>query len=148
MRVLSRGVTPGRSRGFTLLEVMLAFVVFALSFAAVLEILAGSMRSVSQASDETEVALLAQSLMDTVGTEIPVEEGQFNGSSMDRYNWNLNISLYGAVDGDDSSALTRELADLSGVELYYVDLNIDWRAGIRDKQVHFGTVRSVMANHP
>src|SRR5690554_5219485 len=127
---------------------MLAFVVFALSFAAVLEILAGSMRSVSQASDETEVALLAQSLMDTVGTEIPVEEGQFNGIAMDRYSWSLNISLYDAVDGDDGSALTQELAELSGVELYYIDLNIAWQAGIRDKQEHFGTVRSVMATRP
>ena len=53
--------------GFTLLEVMLAFVVFALSFAAVLEIMAGSMRSVTRAGDDTEVALLAQSLMDQVG---------------------------------------------------------------------------------
>lgn len=148
MRVLAGGTAPGRSRGFTLLEVMLAFVVFALSFAAVMEILAGSMRSVSQASDETEVALLAQSLMDTIGTEIPVAEGQFSGTSMERYNWNLNIALYGAVAGDDSSALTQELAELSGVELYYIDLNIDWQAGIKDKQAHFGTVRSVMANYP
>ena len=127
-------------------KVMLAFVVFALSFAAVLEILAGSMRSVTQASDETEVALLAQSLMDTVGTEIPVEEGQFNGTSMDRFNWSLNISSYGDVNGDDSPSHTLELAEFSGVELYYIDLNIDWQAGIRDKQVHFGTVRSVMVN--
>lgn len=134
-----------RSRGFTLLEVMLAFVVFALSFAAVLEILAGSMRSVSQASDDTEVALLAQSLMDTVGTEIPVEEGQYSGSSMERYNWTLNISLYAATEGNESSMHAQELAELSGVELYYVDLNIDWLAGIRERQMHFGTVRSVMA---
>ena len=64
---LSRTASPvrirGRSRGFTLLEVMLAFVIFALSFATVLEILAGSMRSVGRANDDTEVALLAQSLM-------------------------------------------------------------------------------------
>lgn len=145
MKVISSAVIANKSRGFTLLEVMLAFVVFALSFAAVLEILAGSMRSVTQASDETEVALLAQSLMDTVGTEIPVEEGQFSGTSMDRYNWNLNISLYASTEGNESSAHTQELAELSGVELYYVDLNIDWRAGIRDRQMHFGTVRSVMA---
>lgn len=146
MRVVSNPALPAKSRGFTLLEVMLAFVVFALSFAAVLEVLAGSMRSVSQASDETEVALLAQSLMDTVGTEIPVEEGQFSGTRMERYNWNLNISLYSSVEGDDSSAHTQELAELSGIELYYVDLNIDWQAGSRDKEMHFGTVRSVMAN--
>jgi len=134
-----------QSRGFTLLEVMLAFVVFALSFAAVLEIMASSMRSVTQASDETEVALLAQSLMDTVGTEIPIEEGQYSGSSMDRFDWYLDISLYASVDGDENSAYTQELAELSGVELYYVDLNIEWLAGSRERKMHFGTVRSIMA---
>lgn len=146
MKVHSSRAVPGNSRGFTLLEVMLAFVVFALSFAAVLEILAGSMRSVTRASDDTEVALLAQSLMDTVGTEIPVAEGQFGGTSMDRYNWDLNITLYAALEDDDSSLRTQELAELSGVELYYIDLNIDWQAGSRDKERHFATVRSVMAN--
>ena len=65
--------------------VMVAFVIFALSFATVLEIMAGSMRSVGRAADDTEVALFAQSLMDLVGTEIPIEEGEYGGTGMDRY---------------------------------------------------------------
>ena len=82
-----------RSGGFTLLEVMLAFVIFALSFATVLEIVAGSMRSVVRASDDTEVALLARSLMDLVGTEIPIEESEYSDTAMDRYEWQMDISL-------------------------------------------------------
>ena len=101
--------------GFTLLEVMLAFVIFAISFATVLEIMAGSMRSVRRASDDTEVALLAQSVMDQVGTEIPIEEGQFSGTSMDRYQWQLGIYMYEA-SGDDAG--TQELAEMSGVLLH------------------------------
>ena len=131
------------SRGFTLLEVMLAFVVFALSFATVLEIMAGSMRSVRRASDDTQVALFAQSIMDLVGTEIPVEEGQFNGTGMDRYQWLLDIYLYD-VSGEDIH--TQELAEMSGVELYRVDLDINWEAGRRQRDLHFSTIRSVMAN--
>lgn len=146
MTLRSFAGATNRSKGFTLLEVMLAFVVFALSFAAVLEIMAGSMRSVARASDDTDVALLAQSLMDIVGTEIPIEEGSFSGTSMDRYNWQLDIYFYASVEGDENSALTQELADMSGIELYTVDLNIDWQAGRNDVQKHFSTVRSVVAN--
>ncbi len=146
MTLRSFGGAPHRSKGFTLLEVMLAFVVFALSFAAVLQIMAGSMRNVMRASDDTDVALLAQSLMDNVGAEIPVEEGSFSGTSMERYNWQLDIYFYASVEGDENSALTQELADMSGIELYTIDLNIDWQAGRNDVQKHFSTVRSVVAN--
>jgi len=141
LRSLSKG--PHASRGFTLLEVMLAFVVFALSFATVLEIMAGSMRSVRRASDDTEAALVAQSLIELVGTEIPLEEGEFSGISLDRYQWRLGISLY-AFSAQDVH--TQELAEMSGIELYRVDLDIDWASGRRQRDLHFSTIRSILAN--
>ena len=142
LRSFSKGQkTP---RGFTLLEVMLAFVIFALSFATVLEIMAGSMRSVRRASEDTEVALFAQSIMDLVGTEIPVEEGEFSGTGMDRYQWRLGIYLYDATDVDTQTQ-TQVLAEMSGIELYWVDLDIDWDTGRRQRNVHFSTIRSILA---
>ena len=147
-----KAAEPGSSRqstqGFTLLEVMLAFVIFALSFATVLEIVAGSMRSVRRASDDTEVALFAQSIIDLVGNEIPVEEGQYGGTGMDRYEWQLDLTLYAASDDDvsEEAVNTVELAELSGIELYRVDLYIDWESGQRQRDLHFSTIRSVLAN--
>jgi general secretion pathway protein I len=135
--------TPKASGGFTLLEVMLAFVIFALSFATVLEILAGSMRSVRRANDDTQVALLAQSVIDLVGTEIPLEEGEFSGTGLEKYDWRMGIYLYAASDEDTH---TQELADMSGIELYQVDLDIDWQNGRRDRSLRFSTIRSVLAN--
>jgi len=126
---------------------MLAFVIFALSFATVLEVMAGSMRSVSRASDDTEVALLAQSLMDLVGNEIPVEEGEYSDTAMDRYKWQMNISLYEAGgESEEVGMSTQELADMSGIELYRVDLYLDWETGRRQRDLHFSTIRSVLAN--
>ena len=152
MKSLKTGLPHGlrrHSRGFTLLEVMLAFVIFALSFATVLEIMAGSMRSVSRASDDTEVALLAQSLMDLVGSEIPVEEGEYSGIGMDHYNWEMSLSLYDSgTEPDDQGVVVQELADMSGIELYRVDLYVDWDTGRRQRNLHFSTIQSVLANRP
>jgi len=142
LRSLSR--SRSASRGFTLLEVMLAFVVFALSFAVVLEIMAASMRNVRRASDDTQVALLAQSIIELVGTEIPLEEGEFSGLSLDRYQWRLGIHLHASSDEDER---TLELAEMSGIELYRVELDIDWSAGRRQRDVHFSTIRSILANN-
>ena len=135
------------SGGFTLLEVMLAFVIFALSFATVLEIMAGSMRSVGRATDDTQVALLAQSLMDLVGNEILIEEGEYSDTAMDRYQWQMNISLYDTGgEASDESLISQELADMSGIELYRVDLYIDWDTGRRQREQHFSTIHSILAN--
>ena len=134
---------PRASGGFTLLEVMLAFVIFALSFATVLEIMGGSMRSVRRASDDTEVALLAQSVMDLVGTELPIEEGQYDGSSMEKYDWQLDILLYDSSN-DDSG--TQQLADLSGIDLFQVDLTVAWQSGQRQRDMRFSTIKSKLAN--
>lgn len=148
LKVLQPGSSRQSSQGFTLLEVMLAFVIFALSFATVLEIVAGSMRSVRRASDDTEVALFAQSITDLVGNEIPIEEGQYSGTGMDRYEWQLDLTLYAASDDDvsEEAVNTVELAELSGIELYRVDLYIDWESGTRQRDLHFSTIRSVLAN--
>ena len=136
-----------RSSCFTLLEVMLAFVIFALSFATVLEIMAGTIRSVGRASEDTEVALMAQSLMDLVGTEIPIEEGEYSGTGMDRYQWEMDISLYDTGgQASDEGMTTQELADLSGSELYRVELYVDWETGRRQRELHFSTIHSILAN--
>lgn len=149
LKTASAGQLRRRSAGFTLLEVMLAFVIFALSFATVLEIMAASMHGVGRAKDDTEVALLAQTLMDQVGIEIPVEEGEYSGTNMDRYRWKMGVSLYDAGTETESQGMsTQELADLSGIELYRVDLYVDWEAGKRERSLHFSTIHSVLANRP
>ena len=134
---------PGRNGGFTLLELLLAFVVFALSFATVLEILTGSMRNTVRARHNSEAALTAQSLMDQVGLEIPLENGYAaNGESGD-YAWELEIFDY-ANTGENVHSV--ELAELTQIELLQVDLVISWGEPPRDQSRNFSTVRAVLAN--
>ena len=136
------GGMRAQSGGFTLLEVLLAFVIFALSFAVILEILSGSMRSTVRARTYTEAALLAQSLVDMVGTDIPLEEGSMAGEAAGGYDWVMNISPY-QPETDDDRVL--ELADISGTLIYWVDLEVEWGNEQRSRQAHFSTVRSVLA---
>ncbi len=133
----------GRSGGFTLLEVLLAFVIFALSFTTILEILAGSMRSTMRARTYSEAALLAQSLIDTVGTDIPLTEGSVAGDAPGGYRWQMSITPYQSQFDEDR---TLELAELSGTVLFWVDLDLDWGDERRPYRAHFSTVRSILGN--
>jgi general secretion pathway protein I len=139
----ARRVASRRSGGFTLLELLLAFVVFALSFATVLEILSGSMRGTVRAREYTEAALTAQSVMDQVGLEIPIEAGFIADGESGDYRWEIDIFAYeGATDGFKAV----ELAELTGIELLQIDLRVSWGVPPRDQSSEFSTVRAMLAN--
>lgn len=136
----SRVIRPGRgrSRGFTLLEVLVAFVIFALSFAVVLEIIAGSMRSTVRARDYSEAALLAQSLMERVGNEVPLEAGGYQGETEDGFAWAIEITDFEGLNEETRSV---ELAELTNTQLYWVDLSLEWGDGRRQREARFTTIR-------
>ena len=131
------------SSGFTLLEVLLAFVVFALSFTTVLEIISGSMRNTMRAREYTEIALIAQSVMDQVGLEIPLEQGATASGDSGDYSWEVYIDLY---EASPENAHSVELGELTGIELLKIDLLVSWGEPPREKTYGFSTVRAMLIN--
>jgi general secretion pathway protein I len=131
------------SGGFTLLELLLAFLVFSLSFATVLEILSGSMRNTVRARQYTEAALTAQSVMDQLGLEIPLVAGQRAEGEDGDYRWSLEIFPY---EGSEGELQDVELAELTGIELLQIDLSVAWGEPPRDRSSEFSTVRAMLAN--
>ena len=61
-------------QGFTMIEILAAFSVFVLAFAMALQILSGSISNTRRSAEYTQAALWAQSIMETVGMERPVED--------------------------------------------------------------------------
>ena len=135
---------PSRSAasGFTLIEVLLAFVIFALSFSVVLEIIAGSMRNTVRARQYTEVALITQSVMDRVGLDIPLEEGVRANGESGVYRWELQISPFA---GTADTARSVELEDLTGIELLEVEFVISWGDYSSEHSDRFSTIKAVLA---
>jgi general secretion pathway protein I len=130
-----------RNGGFTLLEVLLAFLIFALSFATVMEILSGSIRNTMRAREYSEIALIAQSVMDQVGLEIPLEVGTSTGGESGDYEWEVTIDSFEDSTGEVDSV---QLAELTGIELLRVDLVISWGNGSRERFREFSTVRAML----
>ena len=144
-KILRHGARPpfGKAGGFTLLELLLAFMVFALSFATVLEILSGSMRNTVRARHYTEAALTAQSVMDQVGLTIPLEDGQRSEGTAGDYEWQIQVFEYEGESGEFNSV---ELAELTGISLLQVDLLVSWGEPPREQSSYFSTVKAVLAN--
>ena len=141
LRVL-RPPCRSTASGFTLIEVLLAFVVFALSFSVVLEIISGSMRNTVRARQYTEVALITQSMMDRVGLDIPLEAGARANGESGAYRWELQIGPYA---GTADNARSMELGDLTGIELLEVEFIISWGDNRKEQSNRFSTLKAVLA---
>jgi general secretion pathway protein I len=124
-----------RQQGFTLLEILAAFLVLALVFATVLQLIGGGLRNARRASDFTQAALLANSKMDELGTLIPLEEGALDGEFNDNYRWEIDISLEPI---ETSGGLSPESYPL---DLYRVDLRVFWNEG--NARADYTTIRAV-----
>lgn len=153
-----------RTRGFTLIEMIAAFLVFAISIGLLMQVLAGAMRNAQQSSNYTMAALWAQSKLDGVGVVERVEEGNSSGRFDDTFAWSLDVK---SVDPHDvepppqalsagragAAPATTSGADAGlggGIEvqpfdLYQVDLVVTWGGGIgkQPHSAHFGTLRAV-----
>lgn len=134
--------TARSSRGFTLLEVVAAFVIFSLAFAAVLQIISGSVRNASQSADFTKAALMAQSRMDLVGIDPPLEEGTYDGEFDDDYRWTMSIV---PEEPESESPLS---ADQFPLRLYRVDFEVLWGEAPRERRAQFSTLRAALPERP
>ncbi|MDT8410574.1 MAG: prepilin-type N-terminal cleavage/methylation domain-containing protein [Wenzhouxiangellaceae bacterium] len=124
-------------RGFTLIEVMAAFAIFAVLFGIMLQILSTSISNTRRSGDFTQAALIAQTQLDMVGIEQLPQPGRSSGQIDDRYRWEMDIEPYFVED--DRGVAYDELP----IDLYYVALTIYWGEGLGERSARFETLRSV-----
>lgn len=94
-------------KGFTLVEVLVALVVLAVTAVALLQSFAGGLRASDGARQRAHAMLLAQSTLATVGVELALAPGIVNGRFDDRFAWQVAIAPEeeGGGGSDDGSAI-------------------------------------------
>ena len=112
-------------RGYTLIEVIVAFAVLALALTLLLGTLSGAARLVRQANDSGRAALYAQSLLDQAGVGTALQPGRQQGEFEDgRYRWTLQVAPY-----VDPGAPMLASPGNAGAQLFELVLEIAWGAG-------------------
>jgi general secretion pathway protein I len=137
-------MTRAAQRGFTLLEVMVAFVILAVALGLLLGMLSRGLRQVAQSGNETEASLHAQSLLDALGTLEPIEpgtrDGQFDGG---RYRWHLQVDAAPdpAPPPPPPDGAPQPDPGAGAPVLYRAVLDVDWGARAPAQRLRFSTLR-------
>ena len=81
-------------RGFSLLEVLVAFAILALSLGVLLQIFQRAMNTTAVSETYSRAVALAEAKLNSVGADIPLEEGVHSGDPEDGLDWIVNIEPY------------------------------------------------------
>ena len=115
-----------RQRGYSLLEVIIAFALLALALTLLLGSLSGAARQVGQADVRSRATLYAQSLLASTGVESPLQEGSTQGEwEQGRYRWQLQVAPY-QEPRNTTGPVTQ---DVGGPTLAQITLQVRWGPG-------------------
>jgi general secretion pathway protein I len=135
-----------RARGFTLLEVVAAIAILALSSAALLQALGASMELTHKAAARTQAAAWAQSLLDARFAMKPPHPGMTHGRFDQTYHWQLTVTPWQPPPtGGPRKAQGVPATRGHGVRLYKLELAVMWGPPTREHVAHFDTLRVVRA---
>ena len=106
----------GSSYGFTLLEVLVALVIFALAFGVLAQIMQTGLRQSGVARSLAAATLLARSELARVGVDVPLRVGREEGETEDGMRWHTDIEL---VEGP---------SEHQSLASYQVQVTVAWGA--------------------
>ncbi|MBE1159406.1 prepilin-type N-terminal cleavage/methylation domain-containing protein [Dyella sp. 7MK23] len=128
-------MAPARQvRGFSLLEVIAAILLLAVTFGALMEVAGGSIRLSQNAARHTQAALWARSLLDTHFALDPIQPGVSQGQFNDYYRWRMSVVPWvgpGVALAPNPNAM----------QMYRIDLDVMWGSSPFEQKAHFSTLR-------
>ena len=128
-----------RQRGYTLIEVIVAFALLAGALTLLLGTLSGAARQVRGSADAGRAALHAQSLLAQLGVGTPLKPGSDSGEfEAGRYRWAVEIKPW-----NDPSQPANALLDPSAPKLLEVRVGVEWGSGGPRERLLLRTLRLV-----
>ena len=79
-------------QGFTLIEIIVSLAILAVALGALFQSFSGGLRATGVADRKSAAVMLAQSLLERIGQDIPLVPGEQAGVSEDGLRWSIAIA--------------------------------------------------------
>ena len=126
-----------KQQGFSLLEILIAFSILALSLGILLKIFSAGVNTAVVAEDYTAAVQIAESLMAKTGVETPLQANQASGMENEKYHWLVEVSPFEFnPENVDPTALT--------AVLFKVKVTVTWGDdNVNDRQIELTTLKLI-----
>ena len=134
MTTLESAAARARSGGFSLIEVLVAFTILALSLGALYQVFSQGLRAADTGDDYTRAVVHARSQLARLGLEAEGDEAAMEGELDDGYRWEAVIEPYAPAQGEPPFSE-------GGVDPVLVRVRVSWGHGPRERSFTLETVR-------
>ena len=125
---------PPSNDGFTLIEILVAISILAISLVVILQLFSGGLKS-SRLSDEyTRGIFHAREKMGEVLLSKEVSAGETEGEFSDSFRWKCQIELIESVEEDEEKL---------PFNMFNIKVDIIWDAGGKEKRFQVSTIKIV-----
>ena len=122
-----------RSAGYTLIEVLVAFMILAMSLTVLLRIFSGGLRNITVSSDYTHAILVAEARLANAGVTDTLMPGETHGDEGEKFHWTRIVKNYLPVEG--------YAADSMPLPAYRVTVIVEWPHANSTRQVDLSSIR-------
>jgi general secretion pathway protein I len=119
--------------GYTLIEVLVAMMILALSLTVIFRIFSGGLNKIGIASDYARAVMVAESVLAAAGNTETLQTGESSGSLFEKYRWVRNVTPY-TEDGGQSF-------DKLAFDVYRVSVVVEWPAIRGDRSLGLSTLK-------
>ena len=111
-----------RQGGFTLLEILVAFTILAMSLGVLMQIFSRGVNGAILSDHYARASTLAESKLASVGVEEALKEGISNGKFDNDFTWTLDVRPY---QDPNLEALPGSVAPIMAVQLFEVEKDLN-----------------------
>ncbi|MBC2714687.1 MAG: type II secretion system protein [Desulfobacteraceae bacterium] len=119
-----------RSKGFTLIETLVAVMILSISLVVVMQLFSGGLKSNKISNDYSYGIFHAREKMEELLLTEELLPGSFSGDFDDGYQWQAVIDFIGEEDG---------VSEKMPVSTMSILLDISWQIGNREKHYNLST---------
>lgn len=123
---------PDRQRGYTLVEVLVAFVILAMALTVLFRIFSTGLKNVDAASGYAEAVVIAESRLGAPGLDEALVPGVAEGVESGGYTWTRTIERYEPAYRPDVPP---------PLPAYRIGIAVEWPAGRGTRRIEMATVR-------